>query len=138
MQTVAPHASDSDLIGCIEEWVGLLAAGSFVAAAQFLCPPAEVSRGEPWTAESLETYIADYGWWEPLDDGRRMHVTSAAGAGAGGDLTPHRDVIRYDDRPPRIEFSLPLNGEWSDLTAVFHLVEVDGAWAFDLYDLRVF
>jgi hypothetical protein len=136
MRTAHVDASDSELVRFIEDWVDLLASGDFAAASRFLHPPDEAALSEEWTAENLELYIANYGSWDPLDDGRRMHVTPIDGA--SGDLVPVREVSRYDDRPPRIDFDLPLNGEWSDLTALFDLVQVDDArWAFVLYDLRV-
>jgi hypothetical protein len=132
---VETDASDDELISAVRSWVDLLAIGDFAAAARFLHPPTAASDVEGWTADSLETYIANHGSWEPLDDGRRMRVTPIESA--GGSLTPRFEVNRNDDRPPSIEFDLPLDGEWSDLTALFELVEVDGKWAFTLYDLHV-
>jgi hypothetical protein len=40
-------------------------------------------------------------------------------------------------RPPGVEYDLPLNGEWSDLTAIFHLMRVESGWAYSLWDLHV-
>lgn len=88
-----------------------------------------------WTAEDLEVYLANYGSWEALGDGRIMRVTPIASA--VGELVPRFEVVRGDGLPV-IEFDLPLNGEWSDLTAVFELTETaDGRWGFLLYDLHV-
>src|SRR5687768_2260517 len=115
MRTVGRNASDAELLDAVREWVGLLASGNYAAAANFLYP-LESPHTEEWTPERLETFIAGYGWHEPLLDGRRMQVTPIETA--GGDLTPRHEVTRGDGRPPSVEFDLPLNGEWSDLTAI--------------------
>lgn len=112
-----------------------MAAGDFVAAADFLHPPAAESGTPTWTARTLEAYIENYGWWEPLADGRRMRVTPIAEAAA---TRPGIHEVRtYDDGPPEIDFQLPLDGSWSDLTAMIEVRERDGLWAFVLYDLQV-
>lgn len=36
-----------------------------------------------------------------------------------------------------IDFDLPLNGEWSDLTAQFEVVAVSNGWTLLLRDLHV-
>jgi hypothetical protein len=135
MRTVEAGASDSDLIALLSEWSDLMAAGDFAAAADFLHQPSEESGAETWTADSLKTYIQNYGSWDERTGQDRMRVTSTAEA-AQRAPAPH-EVFSYKDRPPDIEFALPLNGEWSDLTAMIDVVEVDGRWAFVLYDLHV-
>lgn len=135
MRTVAAGTSDAELLDCLSEWSDLMAAGDFVAAADFLHPPTGESRAQTWTAETLKTYIENYGSWDKLPNGRRMRVTPTTEAAAAR-LAPH-EVFSYRDRPPDIEFRLPLNGEWSDLTAMIDIREQDGLWAFVLYDLHV-
>ena len=36
-----------------------------------------------------------------------------------------------------VEFDLPIDGEWSDLTAIFTLSEVEGSLVLSLEDLHV-
>lgn len=136
MEVLAVGATDEELLTVADAWVDLLVAGDFVAASDFLHHPGHYDECA-WTAVEIETYLANYGSWDPYDDGRVYRVTTRRDA--TGDHLPHRDVIRFtDDRLPRIECDLPLNGEWSDLTAVLQVEAVDGGWALSLYDLRVF
>jgi hypothetical protein len=135
MRTVTADASDTELIACLSEWSDLMAAGDYAAAVAFLHPPAEGSNAETWTATSLKTYIENYGSWDRLADGSLMRVTSIASA-EHRRRAPH-EVFRYQHQLPDIEFRLPLDGEWSDLTAMINMVEVNGRWAFVLYDLQV-
>jgi hypothetical protein len=135
MRRVRVGASDVELFGCLSEWSDLMAAGDFIAAAEFLHPPTEESGDQTSTAETLKIYIENYGSWDELDDGRFMRVTPTAEA-ATVQPAAH-EVFSLKNRPPSIAFQLPLNGEWSDLTAVIEVHEQDGLWAFELYDLRV-
>lgn len=128
------NASDDQLLDCVRDWIGHLASGDYAAAAEFLHPP-EREHAAEWTAERLKLFITNYGSDQPLTDGRRMTVTPIESA--RGRQTPYQDVTRFEDRPPMIEFDLPLDGEWSDLTAIFDLIDVDGRWAFALQDLHV-
>jgi hypothetical protein len=133
MELLPPTASDDDLLDAVRRWVDVVASGDFQGAIDFLFP-AEYG-GQPWTASGLETYIANYGFWEPLGDGSTVRMTPIATA--GGDKLPVQEVSRYVDRLPEIDFDVPLDGQWSDLTAQFIVVEVDGKWALSLYDLHV-
>lgn len=130
MREVSTDSSDQVLIGCMSEWVTLMAADDFVAAVAFLGP-----REVPpeWTPSSLETYISNYGSWRPLLDGRQMRVTPLPAAAP----PEWAQVVHNPNRPPGIDVRLPLDGEWSDLTAEIHLVDSNGGWAFTLYDLLV-
>lgn len=131
---VRRDATDEEILDGVREWVALLAAGDFASASSFLHLDDD-AFSMPWTPERLEDWIANYGFDEPLDGGRRMRVTPIETA--VGDLPPRFEVLRDRDEPPEVEFDLPLNGEWSDLTAIFKLAEVDGGWALTLYDLHV-
>jgi hypothetical protein len=53
--------------------------------------------------------------------------------------TPTEEVIRRDadQLAGSVDVDLPLNGEWSDLTAQFEFEPVDRGIALSLYDLRV-
>ncbi|HCT80373.1 MAG TPA: hypothetical protein DGG94_07990 [Micromonosporaceae bacterium] len=135
MRTVRAGASDDELLACVRDWVALLAAGDFAGAVEFLVFPEGVYAPGRWTAEDLEVFLANYGSWDPLGDGRIMRVTPIESA--VGELAARFEVDRGDG-PPAIEFDLPLNGEWSDLTARFELTgTADGRWGFLLYDLHV-
>ena len=60
--------------------------------------------------------------------------------GGGSRFEVYRYNQQRDQSPQAIgsaEYNLPLNGEWSDLTAIFELVMVDGALGLWLYDIHV-
>jgi hypothetical protein len=46
-------------------------------------------------------------------------------------------VFRPEGRLPLIDFDVPLDGEWSDLTAQLEVIAVPDGWALFLYDLHV-
>lgn len=123
------------MLGCVADWINLMAAGDYVAAVDFLVPhPDLMVHDEGWTAESLELWVSNYGLAEPLGDGRHIRVTPV-------DTAPGDPYLREVDRdglyPPHDLFIIPLNGEWSDLIAELDLVEVDDRWAFALQQLHV-
>lgn len=98
MRVLPAEASDQALLDAVREWVDLVARGDFTGAVEFLHPPPPDSRMETWTPESLATYISNYGWWEPLEDGRTMRVTPIATA--GGNLT-HASTLLAERRDCR-------------------------------------
>ena len=82
--------------------------------------------------------IVGYGSPEPRD-GHDHRVTSTALA-AGG-RTPTHEVERYEaragDRVGHVWFDLPLDGEWSDLTATFDIERRAGRLVLVLDDVHV-
>ena len=96
---------------------------------------------EHWSPELIETVIRNYGFIEPREDGLTFKVTSIKDASEG---KAFYDVKWYGEDPNRpaeylgmVAFTLPLNGEWSDDTAVFDIVEVDGEITLELDDIHV-
>lgn len=57
----------------------------------------------------------------------------------GMDLAGERiDFYFYKDNSGlTVDYDLPLNGEWSDLTAIFSFKSKDGGFAFYLDDIHV-
>lgn len=95
------------------------------------------------TAHLLRTVISNYGSPEARRDGKVFRVTSILHEQPSGDRYFY-GVERYGDDPNRpkeyvgiVLYSLPLNGEWSDLTATFDLVLVDGELVLSLDCIHV-
>lgn len=133
-----PDAVDEEILAAVEAWTELLAAGRFDDAFAQTLHRQDVG----WTPELMRTVIANYGSVVPYEDGRTFHVTSPAHLPR--DHGFFFGVERYDDDPNRPQeyvgaamYTLPLNGEWSDLTALFDLVLVDGLLHLSLDDLHV-
>ncbi|WP_433462420.1 hypothetical protein [Spirillospora sp. CA-128828] len=137
MRTLDPGASDEEILDAVLEWVRLLAADDYAAADAFLKPHPDPHYR--LTPQQLRTYIANYGAWESdingIAAGRTMRVTSPDTA--TGDYPTRIEIWREDDMLPHIEFALPLNGVWSDLTAILDIEEGTGRWVLALEQVHV-
>ncbi len=137
MKRLQPEASDEEILAAVREWIGLLADRRYVEAHTWL------HHGDPtrWPSpEIIATVIRNYGFVEPRTDGRVFQVTpiETASQGEGGALNVSQSVDRFDDgHRGVVHFDLPLNGVWSDVTAILEFSEVDGALVFDLDDIHV-
>jgi hypothetical protein len=125
-------ASDEDLQAAVEEWVDLLAAGRFHEAAQWLYSQPGV---EEMTAERIETLVQE-DWWDKPGEGGRYVVTARAEATGTG---PRCSVVRLhaDTSAGSIHYDLPLNGQWSSLTAILEFKPDGDTIVISLYDMHV-
>jgi len=142
VKILPPDATDAQVLSLCREWVELVAADRLDDALGMLSVPSDYDPSQHWTSESLRSYIENYGSWEPLLDGSKWQITSFVSVRTPVDrpaFRPGADVYR-DERDPRagrVEIDLPLNGEWSDLTAQFDFRPVSDGIAISLYDLHV-
>jgi hypothetical protein len=109
----------------IERWVGLLVDERFDEALALLATRPESPLETTWTPELLATVIRNYGFLDPHPSGATFRVTSIASANGEG---PRFDATWYerptrDDRWGSARYDLPLNGEWSDVTASFDILD---------------
>ncbi len=136
MTRFSADASDAEIINGIRQWVDALANDDYEAAYAML----QHAPDEPWTADFLRRWIANYGRHEALKDGATFHVTHWETA--TGRETHYQDVTRRDAPHMNgsvgdVHYDLPLNGEWSDLTAIFDILKNDGALVLQLDDVHV-
>jgi hypothetical protein len=134
MEVLPRDASDEALVAAVRRWVAHLAADDFDAAVGFLC---QDGRGDRMAASAtgLRAWLARYGTTPPLREGP-PRVTPAETA--GGPFEPLEEVFRADDGTvTSVDFSMPINGEWSDLVAFFDVVPVPGGLALALRDMYV-
>lgn len=106
------------------EWFQLLAHGQFAQAVATLEEP--TSYGERWSAESIQHALRDYSPDTVVTD--------------PGVLPPdqHQSLIAFSDgRGYSFDCSVPLGGEWSDLTAQFEFLHRPSGFAVVLQDLHV-
>jgi hypothetical protein len=128
---VLPEADDGVLIAALYRWVGRLAAGDFDGAVDQLYRD---GAADPLSAAGLRAWIKRYEPAAPLRPDRPARVTPAETA--GGPLEPLAEVFRADDGAvTSIDFSMPINGEWSELVAFFDAVPVPGGIALRLRDM---
>lgn len=129
------NAADIDILNAVDQWVNALADENYEAAYEMTYHPSS----DHWTPELMKTAITNYGSIDPFPDGRTYQVTPIETA--KGDRVPYRDVIwwKLERFPYRgdIHFDLPLNGEWSDLSAIFHIQQIGNSLVLELHDLHV-
>lgn len=134
MEVLPVDASDEALLAAVRRWVGLLAVDDVEAAVQFLYQGEGTNRMAT-TAPDLRTWLARYEPAPPLREGP-ARVTAAESA--GGPLEPLEEVFRRDDGTvSSVDFSMPFNGEWSELVAFFDAVPVPDGLALMLRDMYV-
>jgi hypothetical protein len=127
------QASDEQIFDLLREWVEVLAQGRYDEAFQMLRHP----QNNRWSPQLIQTVIENYGSVEPRQNGAKFRVTSISGK-------PTYDIEWYDDDPNRPQeyigcccIDLPLNGERSDLTAIFNIVEFGAERVLELDDIHV-
>jgi hypothetical protein len=128
------QATDEEILVAVEAWIDDLARGDYVAA----FARTEHDAYYAWTPELIEAVINGYGLAEPLRRGVKFTVTPRADARG----RPHyrevdRDVAR-DSTIAEVWYDLPINGEWSDLTATFRVDRKDLALTLVLQEIHVF
>jgi hypothetical protein len=128
MRIMPLNANDGQILDVVREWVELLAAERYARAVEFVDP------GQVWTPALLRSVIRNYGSVEPRKDGSTFRVTSIGDAKGGP--SPRHAVDRQGGRIS-VWFDLPLNGQWSDLTATFQVSETKGGLALVLDDVHV-
>jgi hypothetical protein len=132
---------DADILAVAEEWTNRLAAEDYAGAWDMLLHrPREVWAPTP---DVLRSRIRECGCEAPTP-GQPLRVTPVATAAGARWLrlpalsrTSDGDTYRGAGFRGRLDWQLPLNGEWSDLVASFDLVEDGDTLAFALAALRV-
>jgi hypothetical protein len=113
MKTLPAEASDEEILDAVREWVRLLAEERYEEAYHFFV----LTELNPWhwSPQLLKTLIQTHGFY----DKQELSTVTPVEKTTGG-LEPAHAVHRYNDGERRgyIWFDLPLNGKWSDLTAV--------------------
>jgi len=161
MKRLAAKASDEDLLRAVGEWVGLLAEERYQEAYDFLYHPwMPVLPVNELSADAIRAAVTNYGWDEPHPSGpfKVTPVATAPPKEGLPDSPPYQDIQRYEQPEERafdpvlvqhggtptgasilgtIHFTLPLNGQWSDLTAIIRVVLYDGAVVLYLESIDV-
>jgi hypothetical protein len=129
--------TEDDIVAFARRWSKLLAAGEFQAACDLLDEPR--GGGVWWTPQLLRECI-EIDHYGPGTIFSRLHpegviysdpdvveMTSPS-RHFGGQFGPDGYELCWD---------LPLNGEWSDITALFQLTRTPEGFLICLYDLHV-
>ena len=132
VDTLPSQPADSEILALVERWIDDLVAGDYERA--FARTAHDPHYG--WTPSLMESVIQGYGFPEPHQRGpfRVTERTEAEGR--------RRYEVERDETPPDVavfvSYSLPLNGEWSDLTATFRVEEKNTHAELILEEIHVF
>jgi len=138
MIILSDNASDAEVLAVVRRWVDLLADGNYLQAHALLN---HVEAERNWPADLVEELIHSYELGPAVDSAGVSHVTRIDDARVV-DVNPRPSVSRFKNsgRPTVIgdvHFDLPINGVWSDLTAIFFLRKVAGGIALEIFDIHV-
>ena len=125
MKTLQAPATDQQILDIAREWTNALARDDYESAF-------EITAHDPyynWSPETMRIVVQNYGSIDPMADGSVYRVTSLDDA--TGDTVPEHEVDwmtypraisnKKELTVGHVWFDLPLNGEWSDLTATFEI-----------------
>ncbi len=134
--TFPQTASDAKLLDGVKMWVDMLAEERFSEAYQLTAHDSY----HAWTPDLIRSVVAGYG--SPHKPGEHEYRISKVSDTRGGS-SPRWVVDRWKDAEPRhrvgfVSFDLPVDGEWSDLTATFEIVERHDQLVLVLQDIHVF
>jgi hypothetical protein len=140
MEILPAAASDQMILDLVGRWVTALSAGEFRAAAELLTVD---GNERDWPVTLVQEVIESYESEETGDGPARVTALASAREASAPPLDPRVRVARWPTPRARpevagtVECDLPINGIWSDLTAIFWLRRVPGGLALELYDLHI-
>jgi hypothetical protein len=129
-------ATDEQILGLVETWIDDLARGDYRAA------HARTRHGDTyyvWSPKLIEAMINGYGLFPEDRLGKERCVVTPRAKARG--RCRYRKVDRSIARDPvvaGVEYDLPLNGEWSQLTATFRVEREGTDLVLVLEEIHVF
>src|SRR5262245_3231087 len=139
MLTLPSTAKDEQLLRIVDVWLERLADGDFAGALA-------ITAHDPyygWTPDRLQRTIAGYG--DPHEPA--SHVVTRPTSTQDSQATHARRIVTRSAVPRHVgsgqfaigivQHDLPLDGNWSDLTAIFELRQHDDQVLLVLNDIHV-
>jgi hypothetical protein len=126
---------NEELIAFIHSWFDLLAKGRLEEACEMLDRPN--SYGIRWTGEKIQSVVEDnFGPGTVFASTHPEGPIFTSVAETSGES--RADVLRFNDGSGfSVKHDLPLNGEWSDMTAQFEFLGKAQDFEVVLHDLHV-
>lgn len=125
---------DEEVLRVVEAWIDALAGGDYAGAFGMT----EHDAYFRWSPDLIRDVIAGYGLPSPHPSGVHFRVTVRASA----EGTPSDRAVDREACPrgalAEVRYSLPLSGEWSDLTATFRLERRSSGCVLVLEQIHVF
>jgi hypothetical protein len=134
VEVLPADATDETVLAAVAKWINLLAADDAEAAVAFL-HHGQFANPMATSPDALRSWLARYEPGPPLRPGP-PRVTPVETA--GGPFEPRQEVWRDEaGNVVSVDYSIPVNGEWSELVAFFDLVRVPEGAALLLRDIYV-
>lgn len=139
MIRLPPNANDEQILEVARNWIELLAADKYDEALNIF---RSTDYAGDWTPELLKTVISYYGSLEPYNSGEIFKVSSLTKEISGKPYQFRVEWFEFDEQRSSdflgsVLFDLPLNDEWSDLTAIFDIFDGSGGLVFELDIIHV-
>ena len=122
-------------------WLDLLANEDYTEAFNFILHDADYE----WTPTLIEDYIKGYEL--PYEEGEAIYKVTNWKIAFADNKKHNKDLALYDHVKNHkisdfkiigdVHYDLPLNGEWSDLTAVFNILQADKYIILELTSIHV-
>ncbi|MES9956462.1 MAG: hypothetical protein ABW086_05385 [Sedimenticola sp.] len=135
MLRISTENPSDGFIEFIQSWFDLLAANHLEEACMALDKPN--IYGIKWSPDMIKSILEEnFGPETIFGKEHPEGVSVTAIAETKGEVSP--DVIKFTDGSGySVEHDVPLNGEWSDLTAQFEFLRFRHGYAVVLHDLHV-
>ena len=135
MIVVSPEAPAQSIVSFVKGWMKLLAEGRFEEACALIDEPNV--HGIVWTPRLIQqtvkaTFSSETRFYKSHPEGPIFTDPFA--------LEEQREikVVEFEDKSGyAFDYDVPLNGEWSDLTAQFEFLKRSNGYAVVLHDLHV-
>jgi hypothetical protein len=141
-EKLPPTPSIENVDALVKKWLNLLAAEDYINAFN-------LTLHEPyfqWTPELTESIINGYGL--PYDGNDQKYIVTKWDEAQETGSKRNKDIIIFENRwkhpIPEFEicgqvyYDLPLNNQWSDLTATFLILTCPNFSALELNEIHVF
>jgi hypothetical protein len=136
--TFSTTAADADLLSAIRQWNDALAHQEIPIAFDMTYHGSEDS----WTPTLLAAAAASYD--DGADDNTLAQITPWETA-VVADVRPRHEVTWYERpnqrrSPPVVGYiwvDLPYRGQWSDVTAIFNILQIDAQLVLELESIHV-
>jgi hypothetical protein len=134
MLKVDLSASSEEVLNALGVWLNALDEEDYEKASKMLYWP-PWSKG--WSADIIKRLIVNYGAVDPRKDGQVFKVTDPNIAQGNPDNSVRRFSQTESGAVGDVCYDLPLNGEWSQVTATFRLYRIGDEMGFGLEDIHV-
>lgn len=134
MVILSKDSLEIDVINFVRKFVNLLAEEKYVEAFEMTYNNLE----REMSPDLIKALIEGYGFAEPVENNTEPPLRVTHLSKMNVPEPKHQiDWYKSEREIGAVHYDLPLNGEWSDLTAIFDIYNVENGIALSLYDIHV-